>query len=153
MGVDQLSNRVAVSVMVQKEGGALGRPKVATRGSAIGGASPGEVGSGNTGKGSAKSRERSSLQNPSERLCSAMWTGPHIGLADSSACSGSGIVFPNCMASGGAMGAVSWLTSKNMQLQMTRGHRLCCGTTPDGLNLSLLWCSDSDAGALSRNVS
>ena len=104
MAVDQFVRSVGVSVAAQKEGGALVQPMVATRGGATSGASPGGVG-GNAAEGRIESRERESLQNLSERLCFARWTGPCVTLANASACNSVGSVFPNCMALGGALGA------------------------------------------------
>ena len=57
---DQFAKLVAVSVALQKEGGALVQPMVTTRDSATRGASPGEVGS-NATKGRIESRESWSL--------------------------------------------------------------------------------------------
>ena len=119
---------------------------VTTRGGATSGSSPGEVGS-NAAKRRMESREIQSLWNLSNLSYLAAQTKPCFGLANASACNSLGSILPNCMASGGTAGAVSWLTPKNMQSQTTRGHCLCCGATPNRLNLSSLWCSTSDVGS------
>ena len=50
----------------------------------------------------------------SKRSHLAAWTGPNVVLVHASAYHGLSRVLPNCMASGGATGAVSWLMPGKM---------------------------------------